>query len=55
METDGKGWLAFSSPELARAVAQSRAPGVTVMVSTTAARLELETLELELRVKKVAQ
>jgi endo-1,4-beta-xylanase len=51
-EADGNGWLAFSSPELTRAVAQSRASGVTVMVATTAARLELETVELELRVKK---
>ena len=54
-EADGDGWLSFSSPQLTRAVTQSREPGVTVMVATTAARLELETVELELRVTTTAQ
>ncbi|HSI08570.1 MAG TPA: endo-1,4-beta-xylanase [Rariglobus sp.] len=51
-DADARGVLVFSSPELARAVAQSREPGVTVILSTTASRLEAVAVELELRVKK---
>lgn len=53
-DADANGVMTFSSPELARAVSQSRTPGMTVILSTTASRLTVEAVELELRMKKAA-
>jgi endo-1,4-beta-xylanase len=51
-EADQDGRLAFSSTELTRAVVQSRDPGLTVIISTTAPELKVSTVELDLRTAK---
>lgn len=48
----GEGWLRFSVPRLAKAVAQSVSPGITLILSPATGGAEVETVELELGVPK---
>lgn len=51
-EADAEGRLRFASPELARAAADARSPGLTVILSTIGAPLEIKAVELELGIER---
>lgn len=53
-QVDADGRLLFSSAELVRAASGARSPGLTLIVSTSGASLDVRSIELELGIEKAA-